>query len=319
MALYKSAQFYDINDNKVAIEDIADEGDVVLYDEKPTEHEVLEMHSEPHAEEGHAHEPHPGEIVELEFKLPELPGSLVPVDISDGVDMEVDGDDKEEEPKAKKEDKNSVDEVEESDPWSSWRQKGPKHTVNWAKEMLGYIPKHTGVEVAGLQRSQAFLERLLKELSTAIRGDLMGDIDIAEFEQVRKEIVNGIGRLEDRVKQLEGKPKKKAAGNEDRYTQLVKEAQRAAGISGIVVTVPLIISTIARTAINSMVSAGKDIEKVVDQLIKQYDLSKREQAELLQHLADMNVTIRRPRCLELDKDWDPTSSDNLDYSAQYTA
>ena len=45
MALYKSAQFYDINDNQVSIDEIADDGDVVLYDEKPSEDEVLEMHS----------------------------------------------------------------------------------------------------------------------------------------------------------------------------------------------------------------------------------------------------------------------------------
>ena len=90
MALYKSAQFYDINDNQVSIDEIADDGDVVLYDEKPSEDEVLEMHS---PEETHHVAGHPGESVELVFKLPELPGSLVPAEaIDDGTDVEVDGD-----------------------------------------------------------------------------------------------------------------------------------------------------------------------------------------------------------------------------------
>jgi len=316
MALYKSAQFYDINDNQVSIDEIADDGDVVLYDEKPSEDEVLEMHS---PEETHHVEGHPGESVELVFKLPELPGSLVPAEaIDDGTDVEVDGDEKEEEPKAKKDKNDADEEVDETDPWTSWKKKGPKHFINWSKDMLNFVPKHNG-ETAGLHRADAFLEKFLKEMQTVIRNDLMGDIDIAEFEHIRSEVEGGSQRLKDELKKRDQKAKKKSLNNEDHYTQLVKEAQRAAGISGIVVTVPLIISTIARTAINSMVSSGKDIEKVVGQLIKQFDLNKREQAELVQHLMDCNVTIQRPRCLDLDKDWDRTSSDNLDYSAQYSA
>src|ERR1019366_360355 len=232
MALYKSAQFYDINDNQVSIDEIADDGDVVLYDEKPSEDEVLEMHS---PEETHHVGGHSGEAVELVFKLPALPGSLVPTEaIDDGTDVEVDGDEKEEEETKAKKDKNDADEeVDETDPWTSWKKKGPKHFINWSKDMLNFVPKHNG-ETAGLHRADAFLEKFQKEMQSVIRNDLMGDLDIAEFEHVRSEVEAGSQRLKEpiKVRELKAKPKpKQKSFNEYHYSHFVKEGQRAARIN----------------------------------------------------------------------------------------
>ena len=75
----------------------------------------------------------------------------------------------------------------------------------------------------------------------------------------------------------------------------------------------------ARTCINSMVSAGKDIEDCFGTIVKKYDLSNREQAELFQLLADMGYSIRRPRGHLLNEEIDYTSEDNLDWSPNYPA
>src|ERR1700722_17101445 len=225
MAMYKTAQFYDMNDHRVEVEEMGDDGDVILYDAKPTEEQVVEMHREeaPGGIAGHMQEM----PVEVVFTLPTLPGSDATEDVMTDCEVEVDGDDKEENEKSKgkKEDKNEVDEVEDTDPWTSWKKKGPKHFNNWAKDMLNFIPRHSGREVSGLQRSKAFLEKHLKVMSDAIRNDLMGDIDIAEFEHIRREVLGGIDRLEKAEKAMDKKPAKKG---EERHAELVKEAQRAA-------------------------------------------------------------------------------------------
>ena len=98
---------------------------------------------------------------------------------------------------------------------------------------------------------------------------------------------------------------------------MVKKAQKATHVGGIIVTVPLLISSIARTCINSMVSAGKDIEDVFDKLAKKYDLTSREEMETMQLLADMGYPMRRPRGYLRDEEIDTTSVDNFDWNANY--
>jgi hypothetical protein len=66
-----------------------------------------------------------------------------------------------------------------------------------------------------------------------------------------------------------------------------------------------------------MVSAGKDIERTADYFIKKFNLNARDQMELFQLLSDMNYTVRRPRGLSTDEEFDSTSSDNVDFMANY--
>ena len=85
------------------------------------------------------------------------------------------------------------------------------------------------------------------------------------------------------------------------------------------ITVPLLISRIARVCINGMVSGGHDINDLFHRQVKKYKLTDREQAETMQVLADLGYTMREDRGYMFDDDVDTSSSDNFDYSANYSA
>ncbi len=169
-----------------------------------------------------------------------------------------------------------------------------KDVMPWISKMFSSIPKHTGVEVTGIERAISYLENFLRMLSRIVRMDLKDELDINVIEKARDEVQNGIDRLEERLEKLQKskKPKKKA---ESENGVIVKEAQKIMGVHGVVVTVPLLISRIARVCINGMVSGGHDIEDLFDRQVKAYDLTVREQAELLQLLEDTGYPMRRDR------------------------
>lgn len=191
--------------------------------------------------------------------------------------------------------------------------------MHWLHHKMNNIPKHSGHDTAGLERTISYLEFLDREISKAVRMDIDGILDVDVLEKARDELFNGIERCEERLDKIQSskypgnKKKKKKA---DEQPGLVKEAQKAAGFT---VMVPLFISHIARVCINSMVSAGHDIEVTFGKLVKKYGLDKRDQAQVLQLLADMNYPVRRDRGFLLDEEVDPTSSDNMDWAANYPA
>lgn len=98
---------------------------------------------------------------------------------------------------------------------------------------------------------------------------------------------------------------------------LVSLAQKITGVSGVVVTVPLLISRIARVCINGTVSAGHDIEWLYDQQCKKYKLDDREQAEVRQLLWDMGYPMREDRGFFPSDDLEVWDSDNNDWAANY--
>lgn len=204
----------------------------------------------------------------------------------------------------------------EQDPW--------KWTVatflQWLKEKMDGVPRHSGKDSAGIERAIAYLEALDKEISRAVRSDLNNEIAIDAVERAREALHTGKESLQDRhdkiMKTKYPKRKKKADGQDD---SMVKEAGKSAHIGDIAVTVPLFISAIARTCINSMVSAGKDIEDCFDKLAKEYDLSNREELELMQLLSDMGYAMRFDRGATRSKEVDYTSTENFDFAANYPA
>lgn len=246
---------------------------------------------------------------ELVLTLDKVPGGLDQDDIIEETDLEV-GDD---------------GDVEVSDdPWD-WGGVA-KNFLPWLSKMMQSIPVHSGRDTAGLERAMAYLEAVDREISKAVRIDLNNEIAIDAVEKARDEIQRGLERLEERLEQVKsskypkknkGKKNKKKADEEQ--DGLIKEAQKATQIGGIVVTVPLLISFIARACINGMVSAGHDIEDMFVKLAKRYKLSDREQAELIQLLSDMNYPVRRDRGIPLGDETDTTSSDNFDWAANYHA
>jgi hypothetical protein len=100
-------------------------------------------------------------------------------------------------------------------------------------------------------------------------------------------------------------------------TELVKQAQKITGVQGVFVTVPLIISRVARVCINGTVSAGHDIEDLYNRQVKKYNLDVIQQAEVRQLLWDMGYPLREDRGFFPDDDLEVSDSDNMDWAANY--
>lgn len=224
----------------------------------------------------------------------------------------------EESKKDKKEDSDDARVAKKNDKWD-WSSKGAHGFVAWVKERFETVPKHSGYDTAGLERAISYLEKLDSEISKAMRLDVDGELDANKVEEVRSKIEDGIEKLDERLNKIKkskkGKNKKKADAID---LGLIKEAQKITGVQGTYVTVPLIISAIARICINSVVSAGHDLNKVYSQQVEKYKLSPREKAEVKWFLYDMGYPLRGDRGFWADnEEYDATSSDNYDYSANY--
>lgn len=242
---------------------------------------------------------------EFSFKLPAVPGGDDQEEIEEPADLEV------------AEDDDQVEVVSDPNKWTV------DTFMEYLRNKWTNLPRHSGRDTTGLERVIAVLEALDREISKAVRMDTDGKLDIGVLEGIRDEIHDGIKRSKERLDKIQttkypSKIKKKKA-DVDGESELVKEAQKATHVGGIMITVPLLISSLARSCINGMVSAGHDIEDIFRKVSKEYDLSKREKLELIQLLSDMNYPVRRDLGMPLDKEIDTTSSDNVNWSAQYNA
>lgn len=233
----------------------------------------------------------------FKFDLPMIPGS----DITEADDIDVD------------EEEDEV-QVEEKDMWD-WQSGGLAQFIPWLFGMFNNVPKHSGHDTAGIERVMAFLGNLNKIISKAVRSDLKGELDVGQLEQARHSINDGLYRCEQRLNRLN---KKKKADFSD--GTLIKEAQKITGVSGgVVVTVPLLISRLARVCINGMVSGGHDIEFMFNKLSEKYKLDNREQAELMQLIEDMGLAIPRDRGFRLDEEFGRTKQDGFDWNQNFYA
>lgn len=214
-----------------------------------------------------------------------------------------------------KSDVNDAKKSKKDERWD-WESKGPTGFVVWVHDRFESVPKHSGYDSAGIERAISYLEKLDNEISKAMRLDLDGELDSDKVEDIRAKIEDGIERLHNRLDKVKGKSKKKRKKADESH-ELVKEAQKITGVAGIYVTVPLLISRIARVCVNGMVSAGHDMEDLFSRQVKKYKLTDREQAETMQLLADMGYPLRQDRGFLLDEDVDTRSSDNFDWNANY--
>jgi hypothetical protein len=286
--MYKGAQLNLAKDMIVALPvEAEDDNEVVLYDNMPSAEQVVEMH----APEGEA-----GIKAELSFTLPFLPGA-------DDL-VEVLGDDLVVETKGDKEDKKEEDKSKAADQ--------PKD-LHWVKDYLNKIPKHKG-ETLGIERAKSYLGKGLGLLSKMLQDDHEGKIDISHAEDARISMEDGMGRLD---KELVRR-KKKAALN----SGITKEAQKIASIGGIIVTVPIFISRIARVCINGTISGGKDIEDLFRRQADKWKLTDREKVEVIQLIQDMGYPMPRSDRGFMVDDKEPyqrSSENNFDYPPNYNA
>jgi hypothetical protein len=258
-------------------------------------------------------------IAAIDFKdyLPGAPNA----DSDPEIELEVKEEEKEDKDSDDSKDSNQAsDSNKKEDKWD-WKSKGFGHFTFWVKDRFDSVPKHSGYDLAGLERAHAYLEKLHNEISKAMRADIDGELEAKIIADIHEKIEQGIEKLEDRIEKVKNskssKRKKKADESEE---GLVKEAQKIFGVqNGVMITVPLFISTLARTLVNGMVSAGRDIEDSYKKLVKKYNLTDREKLELIQLLQDMGLPMIKDRSVLPEDGFVPESTENFDYSANYKA
>lgn len=282
---------------------------LTIVDEGAHVHEPLEVHDHDHnhSELQVLDEP----TTELELVVEELPGAPSGLPDPEEEILEV-----EEEKPEEKLDENEAKKIKKNEKWD-WSKSGAEGFVPWIKERLDGVPKHSGMDTAGLERAIAYLERLDAEISKAMRLDIDGDLDANKIETVRSQIDDGLDRLHDRldkIKKTKKTKRKKSAGYD---SSLVKEAQKISGVHGTIVTVPLLISAIARICVNGTVSAGKNLDDLFFKLAKKYDLNDTQKSEVAWLLMDMGYPLRGDRGFFPDEEVDVTSTENFDWMANY--
>jgi hypothetical protein len=276
-------------------------------------------------EHQHHHEMGPaaievGEPVEISIVVEELPGA--PAGTKDPEPMlEVHDEPLHAEEKEDANDAKKGKEGGKNEKWD-WSKHGPHGFVAWIKSRIEDVPKHSGFDSAGLERAMAYMERVDNEISKAMRMDLDGELDANKIEEVRSQLDEGLSRLQarlDKVKDAKksSKKRKKSAEYEVDDDGFVKEAQKITGVQGVYVTVPLLISRIARVCINGTVSAGHDIEDLYTRQVSRYKLNEREQAEVQQLLFDMGYPLRQDRGFMPEDNLEVWDSDNMDWAANY--
>ena len=273
---------------------------------EPAEHGQFLTMPEEHIEVGE-----PGEI---EIIVEELPGAPAGTKDPEPI-LEVSEEQPEDSNEAKKDDKSSKWN------WSDHGKKDSEGFVAWIKERLSNVPKHSGFDSSGLQRASAYLDKLDNEISKAMRLDLDGELDANMIEKVRSEIDEGMARLQSRMEKVNKTKKsnrKKKAEYEMDEDGFIKEAQKITGVQGIYVTVPLLISRIARICVNGSISAGHSIADLYHRQVEKYALNEREQAEVVQLIEDMGYAIRWDRGYFSNESFQPSSSDNYDWASNTT-
>jgi len=273
-----------LNDDSLLVEELnAKDEDETTGTTSTTEKAVLEVEEEPDEQ--------------IFFKLDMIPGAENQDDTLE--DLIVD----EEEPK-----------IEVND--DPWRCDNLKELPKWMKNRYENIPKHSGRDISGIERAVAYLKQFLRQISRATQSDINGVLDINHVETVRNQVEDGISRLEDRLKILNMYKKKKRA--EEDPEGFKKEAQKAAGVNGgVTITVPLIISHLARTMINGTVSAGHDMEDMFVKLADKFDLTLRERHELIQLIQDMGYPIRLDRAYAGEDTKDYHKQDHFDLAQNF--
>jgi len=254
----------------------------------------------------------PDEPLEVEILVQEVPGAEIDPNREATLEVSEEDTDKKED----SDDKNDAQKSKKNPKWD-WESKGASGFITWIKERVDDVPRHSGYDSAGLERAVSYLNKLDAEISKAMRMDVDGELDANKIEAVRSQIDDGVARLQERVKKVNKQRKGKTKRSEIEVHEIIKEAQKVTGVKGIYVTVPLLISGLARTLVNGTVSAGHDIEEMESKLSKKFKLDDRERFELQQLLFDMGYPVRKDFGYMSDEDVDTSSSDNFNWAANY--
>lgn len=197
------------------------------------------------------------------------------------------------------------------------------------------IPKHDGTTVLGCKRAIKYIEKVLKEVSEAIRKDDDNKLDVPILESTRISMMKDIIVLRDHMSKLEKKIKEQLKGKISKAsleTDLVKYAEeieevfhaqqseltKTAFHPKIHLTVTAFERAVSGIIINSVIAGGKPIEEVFEYLREKYDLDSREELAIMQIIMDSGFPIFKDRgTLSEDPERKMDNSRGIEFIKQY--
>ena len=228
----------------------------------------------------------------------------------------------------------------------SWEEdKDTEMFLDYLKDRLTKIPRHSGGTIPGCERAAAYVKDLDNQASKAMRSDYNGKIDEEELDKIRKDMQSMVDRLENHIERLsknagtqkvrfiaQGDCKKCKSSapmwydtasehpvcmnceSEDKSDEL----QKTATTPVVNVYMTPFERAITSTIINSTVSGGKNIEESYEKLKNKYNFTPREELAFQQLIADHGYPVYKDRGL-LNEPTDPASGDNFEWQTQYYA
>lgn len=214
--------------------------------------------------------------------------------------------------------------------------------LDYLKDKISNIPRHSGNTIPGCERACAYIKSLDNEASQAMRKDFDGRIDELSLEDIRKQMKDMIDRLDNQIERLQ-----KSAG--EQKVQLITQGtcqkcktaatvwvdpttntetclkcgaedgdslQKTAGLPVMQVFMTPFERAIVGTIINAKVAGGRNIEEVYDRLKNKYNFTPREELAIQQLIADHGYPVYKDRGL-LNEPTDPASGDNVEWQTNY--
>lgn len=236
----------------------------------------------------------------------------------------------------------------------------PPKVTNWAddkdhtkfleymKNKIKTIPKHSGNSIIGCERAIAYLKSLLRDASEAMKSDFEAKIDEKDLDELCKEINDMIAKLKTQVEKLE----KNAQLNvrlvseglcskcnsqvpmwhnaaENKMVCMKCEAEtiakedalkKEANTPVLNIYMTPFERAIVGTLINSVVSGGKNIEEVFSHLKKKYAFTDREELAITQLVMDHGYSLYgiKDRGL-LNENENTTDGSGIEFATTYYA
>lgn len=188
------------------------------------------------------------------------------------------------------------------------------------------IPAHDGRTTTGCEKAIVFLDRLNSQISRAIKDDADSILDLEKLEEIRGHIMRDVITLKDHLNNLKKKIKeehsKKAFSESPKWVNgsgdsvdIVKEATTPHN-RGSVITITPFQRAITGMMINAHVSAGKPMDEVYQALKEKYDITDREELEIIQICMDSGFPFFKDRGTVGEKEEDKLS---VDFMKNYLA
>jgi hypothetical protein len=225
----------------------------------------------------------------------------------------------------------------------SWEEdKDPALFIDYLKDKLTKIPRHSGNTIPGCERATAYVKDLDNQASRAMRADYDGKIDEEELDKIRKDMQKMVDRLENHIERLS----KNASIQKVRFisegycetcdssapvwydpandrsicvaceSETGDELKKTATTPVVNVYMTPFERAVVGTIINAKVSGGRNIEEVYEKLKNKYNFTPREELAFVQLISDHGYPIYRDRGL-INEPTDPASGDNVEFQTNY--